>query len=86
MADTVTSTTILDGEKDFIVQLTNISDGTGERDYIHISDVVLGHFFALEKIDKIKRHEAYNLGTGKSISVLKIIKIFERVNNIKIKK
>lgn len=30
MADTVTSTTILDGEKDFIVQLTNISDGTGE--------------------------------------------------------
>ena len=60
------------------------NDGTGERDYIHISDVVLGHFFALEKIDKIKRHEAYNLGTGKSISVLKIIKIFERVNNIKI--
>jgi hypothetical protein len=30
MADTVTSTTILDGDKDFIVQLTNVSDGTGE--------------------------------------------------------
>lgn len=30
MADAVTSTTILDGEKDFIVQLTNVSDGTGE--------------------------------------------------------
>ena len=30
MADTVTSTTVLDGEKDFIVQLTNVSDSTGE--------------------------------------------------------
>lgn len=30
MADTVTSTTILDGDKDFIVQLTNVSDSTGE--------------------------------------------------------
>ena len=30
MADAVTSTTILDGDKDFIVQLTNVSDSTGE--------------------------------------------------------
>lgn len=30
MADTVTSKTILDSDKDFIVQLTNVSDGTGE--------------------------------------------------------
>tara|TARA_Y100000033_G_C2708475_1_gene92148 strand:- start:215 stop:625 length:411 start_codon:yes stop_codon:yes gene_type:complete len=30
MADAVTSTTILDSDKDFIVQLTNVSDGTGE--------------------------------------------------------
>ena len=30
MADAVTSTTVLDGDKDFIVQLTNVSDGTGE--------------------------------------------------------
>jgi|TARA_R100000149_G_C5853121_1_gene121246 hypothetical protein len=30
MADAVTSTIIQDGEKDFIVQLTNVSDGTGE--------------------------------------------------------
>lgn len=30
MADTVTSTTVLDGDKDFIVQLTNVSDSTGE--------------------------------------------------------
>tara|TARA_Y100001938_G_C8040058_1_gene405668 strand:+ start:429 stop:839 length:411 start_codon:yes stop_codon:yes gene_type:complete len=30
MADAVTSTEILDGDKDFILQLTNVSDGTGE--------------------------------------------------------
>jgi len=30
MADAVTSTTILDGDKDVIVQLTNVSDSTGE--------------------------------------------------------
>jgi len=30
MADTVSSTTILDGDKDFTVQLTNVSDSTGE--------------------------------------------------------
>ena len=30
MADAVTSTTIIDSDKDFIVQLTNVSDGTGE--------------------------------------------------------
>jgi|TARA_B100001059_G_scaffold73419_1_gene70845 hypothetical protein len=30
MADTVTSKTVLDGDKDFIVQLTNVSDSTGE--------------------------------------------------------
>ena len=30
MADAVTSTEILDGDKDLIVRLTNVSDGTGE--------------------------------------------------------
>ncbi len=30
MADTVTSTTILDGRREVIIQLTNESDGTGE--------------------------------------------------------
>ena len=29
----------------------NTADGTGERDYIHICDLVEGHFKALEKIE-----------------------------------
>lgn len=59
-------------------------DGTGERDYIHIIDVVDAHFKAYESINKKTVHEIYNLGTGQSISVLELIKIFEHVNNKKI--
>ena len=59
-------------------------DGTGERDYIHISDIVNGHFKALEKLDLISQHEVYNLGTGTSASVLKLIKTLEDVNGLKI--
>ena len=28
----------------------NTADGTGERDYIHISDLIEGHFAALRKL------------------------------------
>ena len=37
-----------------------------------------------ESINKKTVHEIYNLGTGQSISVLELIKIFEHVNNKKI--
>ena len=60
-------------------------DGTGERDYIHITDLVNGHFAALEKISSLHNHNFYNLGTGEKTSVLELIKTFENVNNIKIK-
>ena len=59
-------------------------DGTGERDYIHINDLVAGHFKAYEKLNSASKHEIYNLGTGDSISVLNLIKVFEKINNIKI--
>lgn len=61
-------------------------DGTGERDYIHISDLVDGHFAALNysfsKNDSLYR--TYNLGTGKATSVLDLIKSFNRVNGTSI--
>ena len=59
-------------------------DGTGERDYIHISDLIDGHFSALEYLNKFKGYEIFNLGTGHSVSVLELIKTFEKVNSIKI--
>jgi len=59
-------------------------DGTGVRDYIHVTDLAKGHLKALEHLDKESGTEAYNLGTGKGSSVLDIIKTFEKVTGKKI--
>lgn len=53
-------------------------DGTGVRDYIHVSDLARGHLAALEH-SRPGAH-AYNLGTGKSISVLQLIHAFEQAS------
>ena len=59
-------------------------DGTGERDYIHINDIVDGHFKALERLELIDEYEVYNLGTGSYTSVFKLIQTLEKVNGLKI--
>ena len=60
-------------------------DGTCIRDYIHVMDVAEGHLSAL---DYLFREEpqfiTLNLGTGIGISVLEFIRVFEKVNNVKI--
>jgi len=60
-------------------------DGTGVRDFIHVSDLARGHLFALEKCSKDKGIHTYNLGTGKGTSVLELLNAFEKVNNLKVK-
>ena len=60
----------------------NTIDGTGVRDYIHVVDLAKGHSCALEK--QRKGINVYNLGTGKGISVLELVKAFERVNKVKL--
>ena len=60
------------------------TDGTGERDYIHINDIVDGHFKALEKLELIDEYEVYNLGTGSYASVLELIHTLEKVNGLQI--
>ena len=62
----------------------NTKDGTGERDYIHISDLVDGHFKALAYLENEKGFNLFNLGNGKSVSVKEIISCFEKVNEIRI--
>lgn len=54
-------------------------DGTGVRDYIHVSDLAVGHIKALEKVKRVTGIEAYNLGTGKGYSVLDVVNMFEKV-------
>ena len=53
-------------------------DGTGVRDYIHISDLAEGHIKALQKLSEHPGLVTYNLGTGVGYSVLEIIKSFEK--------
>ena len=60
------------------------ADGTGERDYIHINDIVDGHFKALERLELIDEYEVYNLGTGSYTSVFELIQTLEKVNGLKI--
>lgn len=60
-------------------------DGTGVRDYIHVSDLAEGHLLALNYLLNNKPQIlTLNLGTGKGTSVLEFIRIFERINNVKV--
>lgn len=52
------------------------SDGTGVRDYIHVSDLAEGHVAALKKLEENCGLFVANLGTGKGYSVLEMIKAF----------
>ncbi len=59
-------------------------DGTGVRDYIHVTDLSLGHLKALERLEKVPGVDEYNLGTGTGYSVLDIVKAFEKASGQKI--
>ena len=60
-------------------------DGTGIRDYLHVMDLAEGHLSALNfLLNEKPQIITLNLGTGRGTSVLELIKIFEKVNNIKI--
>ncbi|OGS39310.1 MAG: UDP-glucose 4-epimerase GalE [Elusimicrobia bacterium RIFOXYD12_FULL_66_9] len=48
-------------------------DGTGVRDYIHVTDLALGHIAALDHLDGFAGAEAVNLGAGRGYSVLEVI-------------
>ena len=61
-------------------------DGTGERDYLHISDLIEGHFLALPHLKNISGYDVFNLGTGKGITVLELLNTFEKVSGVSIQK
>ena len=50
-------------------------DGTCVRDYVHLEDLCSAHILALEK----GKTGAYNLGTGKGISVMEIVEACRKV-------
>lgn len=59
-------------------------DGTGIRDFIHVMDLASGHVCALRHLENMSGYETFNLGTGKGVSVLEIIKTFEEASGKKI--
>jgi UDP-glucose 4-epimerase len=62
-------------------------DGSAMRDYIHVVDLAKAHVIAVQRLLKGQQksnYEFFNLGTGKGLTVLEIIEVFERVNNLKL--
>jgi UDP-glucose 4-epimerase len=52
-------------------------DGTGVRDYIHVVDLARGHVAALGKLQSLAGVQTWNLGTGRGVSVLDMVRAFE---------
>ncbi|MFN3724705.1 MAG: UDP-glucose 4-epimerase GalE [Allosphingosinicella sp.] len=62
-------------------------DGTGIRDYIHVSDLAAAHVDALEKLIATP-DESYlmNCGYSRGFSVLEVLDAVDRVTNMKIER
>lgn len=62
-------------------------DGTGVRDYIHVSDLASAHVLALEAlIAEPGRNHLLNCGYGQGFSVLEVLDAVDRVTNMKIER
>lgn len=59
-------------------------DGTGVRDYIHVTDLALGHLAALQALQDKDGVLTVNLGTGQGHSVLEMVSAFEAASGKKI--
>ena len=63
-------------------------DGTAVRDYIHVVDLAKAHICAMQRLlegrNKTKM-EFFNVGTGTGSSVLDVINVFQKVNDIALK-
>ena len=55
-------------------------DGTGMRDYIHVSDLAEGHVAALRHLREHAGLLTVNLGSGEPVSVLQMVHAFERAS------
>tara|TARA_Y100000816_G_C26098678_1_gene581872 strand:+ start:1644 stop:2633 length:990 start_codon:yes stop_codon:yes gene_type:complete len=61
------------------------SDGTPERDFIHVYDVVSAHFECLKNKKLSFWNNAYNIGYNKGTSVLKIVQQCKKIFGEKLK-
>jgi UDP-glucose 4-epimerase len=62
-------------------------DGTGIRDYIHVSDLAAAHVDALEKlIAEPETSHVMNCGYSRGFSVLEVLDSVDRVTNMRIER
>lgn len=59
-------------------------DGTGVRDYIHVVDLARAHSDALDYLMLGERSATINLGTGRGVSVLQLVRAFAAASGRKI--
>jgi UDP-glucose 4-epimerase len=60
-------------------------DGTGERDYIHITDLALAHLASLRVMDDLADFEALNIGTGAGTTVKELVDSYAQAAGREIK-
>ncbi|WP_121118229.1 UDP-glucose 4-epimerase GalE [Croceibacterium ferulae] len=62
-------------------------DGTGVRDYIHVSDLANAHVLALDALlAEPERSLTMNCGYGRGFSVLEVLDAVDRVTNMRIER
>lgn len=62
-------------------------DGSCIRDYIDVVDLARAHVVAIGRMIEGRSKsdfEIFNIGTGRGVSVLELVRAFERVNNLKL--
>jgi len=63
------------------------ADGTGVRDYIHVSDLAAAHLLALEALVAAPdRSLTLNCGYGRGFSVLEVLDAVDQVTNLKLER
>jgi UDP-glucose 4-epimerase len=64
------------------------ADGSAIRDYINVVDLAKAHVVAIERLFNGRNkqdYEVFNLGTGKGVSVMEMVKAFKKATGINIK-
>src|SRR6056300_25149 len=65
----------------------NTPDGSAIRDYINVVDLAKAHVIAINRLlseNNKSSYEIFNLGTGNGLSVLEIVKGFEKATGVKL--
>ncbi len=78
---------VLTGEIDSLSVFGNdypTPDGTGVRDYIHVSDLAQAHIDVFDYLQNEGNSEIFNVGYGRGFSVLEVVKAIEEVSGCKI--